>query len=228
MQNSAQIADWLSEFPTFHSLGSEQLLRLSTLCQHRIASRDQYIYTPGDAANHVFFLVNGKIKTGRFFRNGREVVKDLLYQGDIFGDHWHQEAGYREEFAQALHDGVSYLEIASDDFRSALEADPCLLFACVQRLSMRLRQMEDRLASMMTKDARQRIISFLHDVAARDGRRVGVETLVQHHLTQADIASLTGTSRQTVTAVLNELRTRNVIYIKRNSILIRDMDKLAV
>jgi CRP-like cAMP-binding protein len=228
MQNSAQISDCLSRFPTFHSLGSEQLHRLAEHCQHRTASRDQYIYTPGDSANHVFFLVCGKIKTGRFFRNGREVIKDLVYHGDIFGDNWHDAAGHREEFAQALHDGVSYLEIATDDFKRALEADPCLLFACVQRLSLRLRQMEDRLASIMTKDARQRIISFLHEVASRDGRRIGVETLVQHHLTQADIASLTGTSRQTVTAVLNELRTRNVIYIKRNSILIRDMDKLAV
>lgn len=228
MLHSAQIIDWLSRSPAFSGMGADQLQRLSAQCTHKTASRDQFIYRPGDSAHHVFFLVQGKIKTGRFFRNGREVVKDLVYQGDIFGDEWHEGAGHRDEFAQSLHDGVSYLEIGTDDFRRALGADPALLFACMQRLSLRLRRMEDRLANMVTKDARQRILSFLHDAAQRDGRRVGVETLVQHHLTQADIASLTGTSRQTVTAVLNELRTQNVVYVKRNSILIRDMDKLAV
>ena len=42
-----------------------------------------------------------------------------------------------------------------------------------------------------------------------------------------DIANLTGTSRQTVTSVLNDLRKSNLIYFNRNSILIRDLEKLA-
>jgi len=45
-------------------------------------------------------------------------------------------------------------------------------------------------------------------------------------LTQQDIANLVGASRQTVTAVLNELKKSNLIYFNRNTILIRDMDKL--
>ena len=44
---------------------------------------------------------------------------------------------------------------------------------------------------------------------------------------EADIANLTGTSRQTVTSVLNDLKKHNLIYFSRNSILIRDVKKLA-
>jgi CRP-like cAMP-binding protein len=51
--------------------------------------------------------------------------------------------------------------------------------------------------------------------------------LVKHSLTQQDIANFTGTSRQTVTYVLNDLKRQNQIYFKRKSILIRDIASLS-
>ena len=91
----------------------------------------------------------------------------------------------------------------------------------------RLRRAENRLEALIFKDARTRIVDFLKDTASRRGRRVGYETLVKHSMTQQDIANLTGTSRQTVTSVLNELRKSNLIYFNRKSILIRDIANLA-
>jgi CRP-like cAMP-binding protein len=88
-------------------------------------------------------------------------------------------------------------------------------------------RVEDRLSSLVLKDARERIIEFLVDTAGREGRKVGYETLVKHQLTQQEIANLTGTSRQTVTSVLNDLRKSNLIYFNRNSILIRDLQNLS-
>ena len=78
----------------------------------------------------------------------------------------------------------------------------------------------------MFKDARERIIDFLKDSAKKQGKRVGFETLIRHCYTQQDIANITGTSRQTVTSVMNDLKKSNLIYFNRRSILIRDMAKL--
>lgn len=47
------------------------------------------------------------------------------------------------------------------------------------------------------------------------GRQIGFETLVKHNMTHQDIADLTGTSRQMVTAVLNQLKRSNVLYFNR-------------
>ena len=85
---------------------------------------------------------------------------------------------------------------------------------------------EERLESLIFKDARARIIDFLKDSANKRGRRVGYEMLLKHCLTQQDIANITGTSRQTVTSVLNDLRKENLIYFNRRTILIRDMERL--
>ena len=86
---------------------------------------------------------------------------------------------------------------------------------------------EDRLEALIFKDARTRIIEFIKDSATKRGRKIGYETLLKHCLTQQDIANLTGTSRQTVTSVLNDLRKSNLINFNRNSILIRDIAKLS-
>jgi CRP-like cAMP-binding protein len=57
---------------------------------------------------------------------------------------------------------------------------------------------------------------------------VGYETLVKHNMTHQDIADLTGTSRQMVTAVLNQLKRSNVLYFNRKKILFRDLNALPI
>jgi CRP/FNR family cyclic AMP-dependent transcriptional regulator len=75
-------------------------------------------------------------------------------------------------------------------------------------------------------DARERIIQFLKINAQSFGQAVGFEVLLKHDFTQQDIANFTGTSRQTVTTVMNDLKKRNQIFFKRKSILIRDIKAL--
>ena len=90
----------------------------------------------------------------------------------------------------------------------------------------RLRKMERKIESLVFKDARTRIVEFLKDTAMERGQKVGFEMMIKNHLTHKDIASLTGTSRQTVTTVMNELREKNLINFDRRRILIRDIEKL--
>ncbi|HCR53703.1 MAG TPA: Crp/Fnr family transcriptional regulator, partial [Cytophagales bacterium] len=79
---------------------------------------------------------------------------------------------------------------------------------------------------LVFKDARTRIVEFLKDSASWKGKKVGFETMIPTKLAHKDIASLTGTSRQTVTTVLNELKEQNLINFDRRKILIRDLDLL--
>ena len=89
-----------------------------------------------------------------------------------------------------------------------------------------MRKVERRLESLVFKDARSRVVEFIREMAEEKGQKVGFETMIKSHLTHKDIASLTGTSRQTVTTILNELKEKNIINFDRRRILIRDMAKL--
>jgi CRP-like cAMP-binding protein len=127
----------------------------------------------------------------------------------------------------ALSSGTAYYKIKVEDFRKIMDKSPQLTMSIVSMIGLKLRQTENQLESLIFKDARGRIIDFILRNAEASGRQVGFETLLKHSLTQQDIANYTGTSRQTVTAVLNDLRKSNKIYFTRSSILIRDMAALA-
>jgi CRP-like cAMP-binding protein len=102
-----------------------------------------------------------------------------------------------------------------------------LSFKVINFMGKRLERIENKLESFIFRNARSRIIDFLKENALERGRQVGYELFFKHNLTQQDIANLTGTSRQTVTSVLNELKKLNLIHFNRNGVLIRDIAKLA-
>lgn len=218
---------FLKSVQLLSALGPEELERVAQLARHRQSSRYNFIFMHDEPADCLFFLVKGKVKTGAFSADGREVIKEILSPGAVFGDMLLSGEPNRSEFAQALHDDVEYLVIKNEDFQVLMQEKPVLVISAMQHLAQRLQRTEERLAKLVLKDARERIIEFLVESAGREGRRVGYETLVKHYLTQQEIASLTGTSRQTVTSVFNDLKKSNLIYFNRNSILIRDLEKLA-
>lgn len=89
-----------------------------------------------------------------------------------------------------------------------MQANSLLSMAVTKNIGEKLRNIERRLESLIFKDARERIIDFMKEMAAKYGKAIGVEILVKHDLTHQDIANLTATSRQTVTTVLNDLKER--------------------
>ncbi len=218
---------FFGRIPLLNVLNAGELEQLAAIAHYRRAPKFQFIFMPDEPADHLYFLLRGRVKTGTFSVDGREVIKEILQPETLFGDLALAGETIRSEFAQALHDEAEYLAIKVPEFQQLMQQNQRLIFACLYHLSQRLQRVEDRLAKLVLKDARERIIEFLIETAGREGRRVGYETLVKHHLTQQDIANLTGTSRQTVTSVLNDLRKSNLIYFNRNSILIRDIEKLA-
>jgi CRP/FNR family cyclic AMP-dependent transcriptional regulator len=218
---------FLGKLHVLAPLNPAELEQLATCAIHRRVPKFQFIFMPDEPADQLYFLLRGRVKTGTFSVDGREVIKEILHPDVLFGDLALAGEARRSEFAQALHDEVEFLSVRVSDFQQLMQQNQRLVFACLQHLSQRLQRVEERLAKLVLKDARERIIEFLVETAGREGRRVGYETLVKHHLTQQDIANLTGTSRQTVTSVLNDLRKSNLIYFNRNSILIRDVEKLA-
>ncbi|MBL7806956.1 MAG: Crp/Fnr family transcriptional regulator [Saprospiraceae bacterium] len=226
MDKQAKI-NFLKSLPMFGSLNEVELAQLADAAQYKMAPRYHFVYMPDEAAEHLYLLVKGRVKTGTFSGEGREIIKELVGPQMMFGDLTLAGETKRSEFAQSLHDGAEFLVVRLTDFYQLMQDNQRLVFACMTHISQRLQRVEERLANLVVKDARERIIEFLQNTATREGRRVGFETLVKHHLTQQEIASLTGTSRQTVTSVFNELKRSNLIYFNRNSILIRDVEKLA-
>ena len=95
-----------------------------------------------------------------------------------------------------------------------------LSLAVTKNIVEKLRNVERKLESLIFKDARERIIDFMREMATKYGKKNSVEVLVKHDLSHQDVADLTATSRQTVTTVLNDLKEKDLIYMERKRFLI--------
>ncbi len=217
---------FLEQFPLFEVLNDEERIRLLNAVEFKIRPKYSYLYMPDESSNTIFFLVKGTIKIGTHSNDGKEVIKSILHPTAMFGELGIVGERVRQDFARAMNEEVQIFTLKVEDFKSLMRSNHQLSLRVLELIGNRLRKAENRLESLIFKDARTRIIDFLKDNAMQRGRRVGYEMLFKHSLTQQDIANITGTSRQTVTSVLNELRKENLIYFNRRSILIRDMAKL--
>lgn len=218
---------FLEQFPLFSVLDKHDLHALAEKVELKVKNRFSYIYLPDEASHSIFFLRKGAVKIGTHFSDGREVIKSILHASSMFGELGLVGEEKRSDFAQALNEDVEIYSLKVVEFQELMERNHRLCINVISLLGGRLRKAENRLEALIFKDARTRIIDFLKESVKNRGRRVGYEMLLRHSLTQQDIANLTGTSRQTVTSVLNDLRKSDLIYFNRKTILIRDMANLA-
>ncbi|HJW28792.1 MAG TPA: Crp/Fnr family transcriptional regulator [Saprospiraceae bacterium] len=223
-----RVLEVLESIPFFAVLSPRDRETLALQMEYMTTPKHSYIYTEGDLADSFFILAEGSIKIGTHHEDGREVIKQVLHPRSVFGEMAliQQHSPYHN-YAMALSATTGYYKIKVEDFRQIMDKSPQITMSIISMLGLKLRQTENQLESLIFRDARGRIIDFILKNAQASGRQVGFETLLKHSLTQQDIANYTGTSRQTVTAVLNDLRKMNKIYFTRNSILIRDMAALA-
>ena len=219
--------EYLRDVSLFEGLSEQHLIELAELTTVKSYSKHQIIYRVDDPADTVQILVNGVVKIIAKSHEGREVIKTIIHPKSLFGSEYLSSDGVRSNTAKSVDKNVICLEIKSEDLKDYLRDNWVLTQKFMKMLGRRLMYVERRFESLVFKDARERIIDFLKDNAKINGRQVGLEMLVKHSLTQQDIANFTGTSRQTVTYVLNDLKRQNQIYFKRKSILIRDIASLS-
>ncbi len=193
----------------------------------RYFDKDEFIYFPDQPSVNIYMISDGRVKIGSYLDGGKEIVKAILGHGEIFGELALTGEERRTDFAQAMDHNTKICPMSIEDIKDLMKDNQSLSLKIMKIIGFRLRKMERKIESLVFKDARTRIIDFLRETALEKGQKVGFEMMIKNHLTHKDIASLTGTSRQTVTTVLNELRDENIINFDRRRILIRDMEKLA-
>lgn len=206
------------------------------LCPHKVKKmgethkfitykKDRFIYMPEDSATHIYMVVSGRVKIGHYLETGDEVLSAILTKGEIFGELAMAGEEKRKDFAQAMEE-ATICPLTTEELKDLMFENKELSFKILKLIGLRIMKLERKLELLVFKDARTRIIEFLKDAAAWKGVQVGFETMIQTKLTHKDIASLTGTSRQTVTTILNDLKEKNLINFNRKQILIRDLEKL--
>jgi len=191
----------------------------------RYFKKGEFIYFTDDTADKVFFINSGAVKIGTYTEDGNEVIKATLHSGEIFGELAVYGEDKRSDYAQAMED--TNLCILKGSEVSGLMRDVKGFQAFLNKLmGQRIIYTQKRLEGMLFKDARTRIAEYILEEAQKHGRIKSGRVTLKNYLTHQEIANFTGTSRQTVTTILNDFREQGLIDFDRKKIIINHMEKL--
>lgn len=219
---------YLKQCDLFRRLAPEQIARLEPLCRSRQFKRGEPVYLPSDAAEAAMVLAEGRVKIGSLTADGKQTILAFVDPGELFGELEALDGGPREEFAEAAEKSTVVLLPASV-LRDLLEQDPTLAMGVTKLIGLRRRRIERRLKSLLFRSNRQRLVSLLLELADQYGQtstdppgvRLGIK------LSHQDMASVIGSTRETVTVVLGELQSEGLVSVGRRQIVLADPERLA-
>ncbi len=226
MATSVELIE-LKRFSLFKAIPDTELLEVQKKVIKKSFKKNSYIFKEGDVSDKIYFLREGTIKIGSTSNFGKEVIKFVIHPFAIFGELSMAEENYRTDFALSIDKNCIVYELSSKDFYGLMRQNPEFSIRLISLMGKKIKISERRLESMVFQDARSRIVNFIKENASASGMKVGLEILLKHNFTQQDIANFTGTSRQTVTHVLSDLKRTNKIFFKRKSMLIRNLSTLS-
>jgi CRP-like cAMP-binding protein len=198
-----RMIELLSKVELFSELDSEDLARMASLAQMRSAAKDTVIFHAGDPADAVFVIANGKVKIVTTSTDGKEFILTVLGAGQVFGEMALIESAPRSASVITL-TAVEMVMIKRDEFHHLLNTAPAISKKLLVILSRRLRRANSKMESLAYMDVAGRLARYLLDLAKDHGQRMGKGWIVVRRPTHSDIAHSIGTSRETVSRLINE------------------------
>ncbi len=195
----------------------EQLLALA---EQRHYTKGDFIFRVGSPAQHVYLLTDGRVKIFELSSLGREVILWFCFSGEMFGMAETPRGGPRQVFAQACSD-TSALVVKREDFTDFLIQRPTVALLVIEMLSCRMRGLGDMLLNLSSEDVATRLIKLLTRLSVVYGVPAGAEVKLSIALTHQELADMIGTSRQTVTGILGDLRRQGLLRIEDHCIVVR-------
>ncbi len=211
----------LRKYPLFSDLTDEEYHELNVSDNYKEVKKGEYIYFEAYQHQNIYFLKTGVIRLGYLDEQGNKIIKDILKPGDFFGQVSLEKENLQGEFAQAGKTDVSLCSFTLDSFNKLLLTKPKLAVRYSKISGFRIRRFENRLQNILQLDVKTRLKLFVDQLFAevRDSAKwIGNEVSIPNYLTHEEIAQLIGTSRQTVTTLLNLFKEEHIFSYSRKEI----------
>ncbi|HSS18519.1 MAG TPA: Crp/Fnr family transcriptional regulator [Pyrinomonadaceae bacterium] len=204
------------------SLSDETVSRLAENSLVIDVRRRRFVYRALEEADALFAIVSGRIKLCRLeAETDREAVIDILPQGSLFGESALYSRAKRRENCAVAYESCTLLKIPAAQFKLALNGEPELHDYTLRLIGMRLEHAERRLADFALNAIPARLDRLLADFSDRYGVRESSGVLIDIPLPHREIASIVGSTRESVTVRLNAMRREGTIEFVNRRILVK-------
>lgn len=214
--------NYLRALELFSNLQERQLEQVAHLVKIRQVSPREIIDYGSGQFSKIYFVVSGKIKLTELSNEDGQLVKDILTEGEVFGDLQLEGDPKNYEFAEAITNNTIVCQVNSPDFIMLLQSHAEIAFFYAKKVSLKLKRLEDRHSDLMLRDVRSRLVRFIKNWATNEGSHLGDKIILQNYLTHSDIAGIISTSRQTVSVLFKQMKDSGLLHYNRKLIQLND------
>ena len=217
--------DVVRQAPLFAALDDDAVNSLLARMQRQQLARAEVLFAEGDAGHRLFVILEGKLKLGRTSSDGRENLLAILGPGEMFGELSLFDPRPRTSTATAVVEST-LIALSHEELEPWLLQHPEVATQMLGALARRLRRTNDSLSDLVFSDVPGRVAKALLDLANRFGHQSDAGLLVDHGLTQEELAQLVGASRETVNKALADFAARGWLRLEAKAVVLLDVERL--
>ena len=192
---------------------------------HRIARRRR-LYSCGDPVSGIYIIADGRVRVVRGAGETRSLTVAYRGPGDVLAEIAITQRSRHLDTATAL-DTVDVVQVPPRCIEQLLGQNPGLARRLIELMVERRLDAERRIESLLLRTVESRVAEFLLDAANRYGVPDSRGVLIGIKYTHQEIADFVGSTRETVTLTLGELKRRNLVLFDHRRIVVRDAEALA-
>lgn len=215
------IAALLADVPVFSDLLPEDLEPVAAVAVPRHFEPGHAVFHEGDLGDSCYVVRSGQARAVRHHQGGRSLTLATFGLGDIFGE----LAVFADERRSATIEAVGPLDVVAilgPDMRRVMRAHPDIAVGLVAALGRRLRDTNEQLLRRSFQGVQGRVAGVLTQLVLAARAEGAGERDVLIVATQADVAQLAGTSRESASRFLATLERAGVIEQGRGRLVVRD------
>jgi CRP-like cAMP-binding protein len=211
----------LAQVPVFETLAEADLARVIDVAVPRRFEPNRVIFREGDESDTCYIVRSGHARAVREHADGRTISLAHFGPGDFFGELAMFDDERRSATVETL-DEVDAIAILGADMRRLLREHPDIAVKLVISLGRRLREANERLTRQSFQTVQSRVAGVLRDLVEQAHAEGAAERDVLVRITQADVAQLAGSSRESASRFLAVLERAGVVTQGRGRVTVHD------
>jgi CRP-like cAMP-binding protein len=222
----------LARIPFFSGLGEDALERVATGTRMRRFRRGEVIFHAGDPGDGLFILVSGEVKISLPSETGDEAIIATLHAGDVFGELALLDGAPRSATATALI-ATEAIVLPRDRFHDLIATEPAVRDALLASLAAELRRLTTHVEELhfldMTGRLAARLVRLAEEASAAGSAGASPASgaiRLRATLTQAELASMVGCTRQSVNKLLGQFADDGLVRLDREGMTVTDLPGL--
>jgi CRP/FNR family transcriptional regulator, cyclic AMP receptor protein len=222
---SEQAAELLAQTRLFGGLGAENLQTVAAQAVVRSFRKGTIVVSEGEPGGACYVIASGSAKVFVSSPHGQEMVLATLHPPDAFGELALFDGESRSASVEALEDIVT-LALARSTLLETARQQPSITDALLCSIAALVRRTTTQAADLVFLDLEGRVAKLLVGLAEERGTTKEENTVLDLALTQRDLASMVGGSRQSVNHVLHALQSRGFLELHGREVVIVESEKL--